>query len=224
LDLLNELRQALQEAPGKAAGLVISGSPGMFTGGLDLTELVGLDDAGMLRFVGAFFEVLEALGRLPIPVAAAVTGHGPAAGTVLSLLCDRRIMARGRFLFGFSEAQIGIVMPQAILSVMELRLGWHRAVDLVVTGRLVGPEEALELALVDELAEPGEVVPRALTWVEGLLALPREPMLEARRRARQPLLEAMTPHLGEGPEGFLRWLHHPEAKAALKAALARLKA
>ncbi len=224
LAFLEKIAEALETAPGEgAAGLILSGSPGLFTGGLDLVELASLDDAGMVRFVRTFFRVLEAAARVPVPLAAAITGHGPAGGTVISLYCDRRIMARGPFLMGFSEAQIGIVMPRSILSAMELRLGWRVAADLAVTGRLFDPEEALALGVVDELVQPEEVVPAALTWLEGLLALPREPMLETRRRARQPLVEALSSHLGGAAEAFLHWWRHPQARAALEAALARLK-
>lgn len=224
LALLEEIAEAVEKAPGEGvAGLILSGSPGLFTGGLDLVELAGLNDAGMQRFVRTFFRVLEAVVRIPIPLAAAITGHGPAGGTVISLYCDRRIMARGEYRLGFSEAQIGIVMPRSILSAMELRLGWRVAADLAVTGRLFDSEEALALGVVDELVEATEVVPAALAWVQGVLALPREPTLETRRRARQPLLEALSSHLGGATESFLHWWRHPQARAALEAALARLK-
>jgi len=221
---LEEIAEALENAPREgAAGVLLSGAPGLFTGGLDLVELAGLDDAGMVRFVRTFFRVLEAAVRIPVPLVAAITGHGPAGGTVISLYCDRRIMARGAFSMGFSEAQIGIVMPRSILSAMELRLGWRTAADLAVTGRLFGPEEALALGVVDELVEPGEVVPRAVAWLQDVLALPREPMLETRRRARQPLVDALGSHLGGAAESFLHWWRHPQARAALEAALARIK-
>jgi len=224
LALLGEIAESLERAPGEGAdAVVLSGSPGLFTGGLDLVELAGLDDEGMVRFVRTFFRVLEAAARIPVPLVAAITGHGPAGGTVISLYCDRRIAAQGPFSLGFSEAQIGIVMPRSILSAMELRLGWRVAADLAVSGRLFDPEEALRLGVVDELVEPDGVVPAALSWLEGLLALPREPMLETRRRARQPLVEALSSHLGGAPEAFLHWWRHPQARAALEAALARIK-
>jgi len=224
LAFLEEIAEGLESAPGQGAGgLVLSGAPGLFTGGLDLLELASLDDAGMMRFVRTFFHVLEVVVRLPLPLAAAMTGHAPAGGTVLSLYCDRRIMCRGEYILGFSEAQVGMTMPRSILSAMELRLGWRTAADLAVTGRLFGPDEALELGVVDELAEADEVVPRAIAWVQGVLALPREPMLETRRRAREPLIAALSSNLGGAAESFLHWWRHPQARAALEAAVARLK-
>ena len=224
LAFLEEIAAALEAAPQDgAAGVLLSGAPGLFSGGLDLVELAALDDPGMVRFVQTFFRVLETLARSPIPIAVGLTGHAPAGGTVLALYCDRRIMARGEYLLGFSEAKIGIVMPRAILSVMELRLGWRNAADLALTGRLFGPEEALALGVVDELVATNDVVSAALKWLESVLALPREPMLETRRRARQPLVQAFASNAGGAAESFLHWWRHPQARAALEAALARLK-
>ncbi len=221
--LLRALDGALREAEaGGAAGVVLSGRPGLFTGGLDLPFLIGLSREEILEPFTAFFELLATAARLEIPLAAAITGHSPAGGAVIAQFCDLRVMAWGEFLIGFSEAQIGVVMPRSLVQVIALRLGWATMADLVVSGRLVGPEEALELGIVDGLAEPEQVVETAVARLGKLLSVPREAMLETRRRVRRPLVEAMATGIEEDTASFVDWWFHPETQAALKAAVARL--
>ncbi len=221
--LLTALEAALREAEaGGAAGVVLSGKPGLFTGGLDLPFLLGLSREEILEPFEAFFRLLSTAAGLGIPLAAAVTGHSPAGGAVIAQFCDHRVMARGQYVIGFSEAQIGVVMPRCLVRVLTLRLGWPAMADLVTSGRLVGPEEALSLGIVDELADPGKVVAAAVGRLEKLLSVPREPLLETRLRVREPLVEAMSFGIEEDTAAFVDWWFHPGTQAALTAAVARL--
>jgi enoyl-CoA hydratase len=72
--------------------------------------------------------------------------------------------------------------------------GLGRALDLILTGRLIGAEEALEMGLVTELVRDGQHVTRALEIADGLARFPQETMLADRRAA----LEALGLPLGEG--------------------------
>ncbi|HWT15898.1 MAG TPA: enoyl-CoA hydratase/isomerase family protein, partial [Patescibacteria group bacterium] len=93
--LVAQLRPALADAAGQGfRAVVLSGQPKMFSGGLDVVELLQLDRAGMIAFWNDFFGLMAALARSPIPTVAAITGHSPAGGAVLSIFCDYRVMAR----------------------------------------------------------------------------------------------------------------------------------
>ena len=95
-ELLAALRDALEAAPAAGArALVVSGRPGMFSAGLDVPCLLGLDRAGIEGLMANLFAALRALAFSPVPSVAAVTGHSPAGGAVLALMCDRRVMAAG---------------------------------------------------------------------------------------------------------------------------------
>jgi len=222
-ELIETLIGAIEAAPaGGAAAIVLSGRPGMFTGGLDLPLLVTLDDAGMERAVRLFLEALRTLARCPVPIAAAITGHSPAGGAVFSQHCDWRVMARGEFMIGFSEAQLGIAMPKMIQDVLALRVGWNRATELCLTGRLIGPEEALAAGLVDELAGPDETVARAVAWLERLIRLPRRPSAVTRGHARQAMIAAIEASFERDVEEFLESWNLPETRRAVEAMVARL--
>lgn len=188
-ELLSALRQAVEQAPHEGArALILSGTTGVFSAGLDIPLLLGLDHAGIAVLWRELYATMKSLASSPIPIAAAITGHAPAGGTVLTLFCDRRIAARGDFKFGLTEVQVGIPLPPVILGALRRQVGARQAERLAVGGLIVSPEEALSTGLVDELAAPDQVLEYALAWNQSLLALPGEAMLATRRRARADLV------------------------------------
>jgi enoyl-CoA hydratase/carnithine racemase len=93
-ELISALKKAIQAAPGSGArALTLSGSPGRFSGGLDVPLLLGLDRPAMASLWREFYALLGAIAGSPIPIVAALTGHAPAGGTVLAIFCDWRVMA-----------------------------------------------------------------------------------------------------------------------------------
>jgi len=223
-ELLGALVAALDAAPRNGArGLVLSGSEKVFSGGLDVPFLMGQDRDGLAACWGLFFEAARALARSPVPVAAAIAGHNPAGGCVLALCCDHRVMARGAFRIGLNETQVGLVVPDAIQYLLRRTVGAHRAERLVVPGLMVESEQALQLGLVDELADPDQVLAEALRWLGSLLALPSGPMLATRQIARADLVQALD---GFGPaemESFLAGWYSADSQAALRELMTRLK-
>ncbi len=188
-ELVSALADAVTGAPGAGAeALVVSGAPGMFSAGLDVPYLLSLDRPGIEQAWRGFYRLLAALAASELPVAAAITGHSPAGGAVISLFCDRRVMADGPFAIGLNEVQVGIPLPRTLLLAFARVLGnRHVAEGLAVEGAMLSPAEALRVGLVHELAPPGEVVPRAVDWCSRLLALPRQAMLRTRAVGRRDL-------------------------------------
>jgi enoyl-CoA hydratase/carnithine racemase len=222
--LIAALRAALGAAisEGREA-IVLSGAPKLFSAGLDVPALLKLDRAAMGDLWEDFFGLLRDLAACPVPIAAALTGHSPAGGTVLAVFADHRVQAEGPFQMGLNEVQVGLIVPPALLRGLTYLVGERQAARLAVGGLLIGPEEALRVGLVDELAPVDEVVPRALAWARDLLTRPRAAMLATRALARKPLSDAF---LGFGPDDVARitdlWFS-PETQAAMAALVARLK-
>lgn len=221
--LLAALRRAVEAAPGEgASALLLSGAPGMFSAGLDVPELLTLDRERFAAFWRDFYGACTALARSPIPVAAAVTGHSPAGGAVLALMCDWRVMAHGPFKIGLNEVQVGLTVPDCIQAALRRLLGSHRAERLLVAGAMLDAEQARAIGFVDELADVDHVVTHALAWLRELLALPRKAMLETRAKARADLAAMFDP-AALRVEEFLEVWFAPEAQAVLHALVARLK-
>jgi enoyl-CoA hydratase/carnithine racemase len=222
-ELLAELIRRIEAAPGEGAqALVISGSPGMFTGGLDVPELLGLGREEVRAFWGRFYATLRAIAACELPVAAAITGHSPAAGAVLAVFCDYRVMAEGAFKIGMNEVQVGLVPPLPLQYAMKRLTGPRVGDALLVAGALVSPGEALRVGLVDEVVPVDRVVPAAVAWGERLASLPRDAMRETRRIARADLV-AQFDALDDAAldDATARWFSD-ETQQTLRALVARL--
>jgi enoyl-CoA hydratase/carnithine racemase len=221
--LMNELTERVARAPSEGAdALVISGAPGLFTGGLDVPEMLRLDRAAIRSFWETFHGLLRTVAASEVPVAAALTGHSPAAGAVLAAFCDCRVIADGPFKVGMNEVQVGLVVPPLIQYAMKRLTGPRTGDALLVAGAMMSPAEALRVGFVDAVVPPAEVVPHAIGWAERLVALPRGAMRETRRIARADLVEQFD---AVGPErhdeATERWFS-PETQAVMHGLVERL--
>ncbi len=222
--LCKALTSAIAEAVANGAqGIVLAGGPKVFSAGLDVPFLLSLgdDQDALLSAWNDFFGAARALANCPVPVAAALAGHSPAGGCVLALCCDYRVMADGPYRIGLNETQVGLVAPEGIQSLLARVVGPHRAERLLVSGALVEASEALAIGLVDELTGIDEVATRARFWLDGLLQLPRGPVLETRRIARRDVVAALQPEL-INLSGFVAAWMEPDTQAGLRAMLARI--
>jgi 3,2-trans-enoyl-CoA isomerase len=222
-ELISALRKAIENAPSEGSrALILSGSTGRFSGGLDVPVLLRLDRSAMAHFWRDFYSLLGVIAGSSIPIAAAMTGHAPAGGTVLALFCDWRILADGDYRIGLNEVPVGLVLPPVILAGVRRLVGPRTAERLAVTGELVLPQEAVRVGLVDELAPSKMVVDRAREWCERVLALPREAMDITRRDARADLRAIFEKDL----EPELQWVTDrwwsPSTQATLRALAERL--
>ena len=223
--LVKELRAAIQGAPATGTkAIVLSGSPGMYSGGLDVPELLTYDRATMAQFWQDFFELLRGIALSPIPVAAAITGHSPAGGAVLAIFCDTRIAAQGKFKIGLNEVQVGLPVPRVILAALTRLVGPRHAERLAVRGLLVSPDDALAAGFVDQLAAPEEVVPAALAWCQEVIRLPPSAMSITRRALRADF-KALFDELSEGTREEMTavWFSE-EPQRVLHALVAQLNA
>lgn len=223
-DLVATLRHAIAQAPADGtAALVLSGSPGLFSAGLDIPALLRLDRDAMRAFWNDFFGVCAVLARSPIPIAAAVTGHSPAGGAVLALFCDYRVMARGEYKIGLNEVQVGLTVPDCIQAALRRLVGPCRAERLLVAGAMLDAEDAHAAGMVDELTDVDHVITRTLAWLEPLLQLPRQAMLATRALARAELARLFDDPASLPVEAFLDGWFAPEAQATLHALVDRLR-
>ncbi len=221
--LVAELTKQITAAPAAGAdAIVISGAPGLFTGGLDVPELLTLTRDEMRAFFLSFYTLLREVAASEVPVAAALTGHSPAAGAVLAVFCDHRVMAAGRYKIGMNEVQVGLAVPPMLQYAMKRLVGPRQGDALLIAGALVTPEEALRIGLVDAVVPVEEVVPSAIKWAEGLIALPRAAMRDTRRTARADLV-AQFRDVSEAShdEAAARWFGE-ETRATMRAIVERI--
>jgi enoyl-CoA hydratase/carnithine racemase len=222
--LLSAIRDGVRRAASEGCrAIILSGREGMFTAGLDIPVLLSLNENDMREAARIFFETLETVAASPIPVVAAITGHSPAGGAVLSIFCDWRVMADGEFMYGFNEVAVGITMPSIVHAAITRAAGPRRAELMCVTGRMVGPREAMALGLIDWVAQPDEVVSTAKGFCEELLALPRRAMEQSRTLVRGELVEIVQKNRQRDSEFFFAEWMLPETQDPLREVVARLK-
>jgi len=186
-EMMDELHAAVAEAGAdpEVRGLVLaSDNPRFFSAGFDAREVFGYDRAQLGGFFRRFTEVYEALRALPKPAVAALTGHTFAGGAILALACDIRVMARGEFGFALNEINLGLLLTPEIGRMLMEAAGAGRAREMLLTGEPVNPERAYAIGLVNELAEPGEVVARALARARQLAAKPPQTFAAMKRQVR----------------------------------------
>jgi len=222
--LCNATREALESAIHHGAhGIVLSGGPKVFSAGLDVPYLLSLGEQRdhLLLAWQSFFGLARALASSPVPVVAAIAGHAPAGGCVLTLCCDYRVMAAGNYRIGLNETQVGLVAPEGIQRLMRRVIGHYRAERLLIAGEMVDADTALRIGLVDELVEIDAVSERARAWLAQLLTLPRSAMLQTRLLARADLVEALRPEHIELDRFVDAW-YSPDTQGALRALVAKL--
>lgn len=175
-----------------ARAVVLTGRPGMFSGGLDVPALLPETEGGIRAFWERFFAVNRALAECPVPVIAAISGHAPAGGAILALHCDFRVAAAGRFRMGLNEVHVGLPVPPTILAVLTAVVGVRAARWLAVRGDLVPMEQAAALGLVDRLVPAEELATAADALARELAALPPIAMNTTRRTSKAAVLQALA--------------------------------
>ncbi|MBW3566967.1 MAG: enoyl-CoA hydratase/isomerase family protein [Proteobacteria bacterium] len=189
-DFVQALLTEITQAPAQGArAIVLSGQPGMFSAGLDVPALLGLDKPAMQEFWKHFFGLAGAIACSPVPVAAAITGHSPAGGAVLAMFCDYRVMAEGDFRIGLNEVQVGLALPPVIHAALVRQVGVREAERLAVPGLLIDPNEARRIGFIDAVTPADAVVANAHAWCQQLLAMPPNAMQQTRDLARADIVD-----------------------------------
>ena len=139
------------------------------------------------------------------PTIAAIGGWCLAGGLELALWCDLRIAAQGARL-GFTERRFGVPLIDGGTQRLPRIVGLGRALDLILTGRIVAADEALAMGLLTQVVEGHGHLDRALEIADALAAFPQETMLRDRRAAIEgsgmTLVEGMLLEAESGPPTF----------------------
>jgi enoyl-CoA hydratase len=181
----------------------------VLTGAGDISFCSGADLKALDTYAGRLSLPDGPMGftrRTPTkPTIAAIGGWCLAGGLELALWCDLRVAAEGSTL-GFPERRWGVPLIDGGTQRLPRIVGLGRALDLILSGRLVGTEEALAMGLLTEVVPAGAHLARALEMAEGLAAFPQETMLADRRAALEgfglPLADGLALEAQAGPAIF----------------------
>ncbi len=155
---------ASMEAPSRPQALVITGQEQYWSTGLDLDKMTAMSPEHQSAFMEDFDYLLGRLLTAPFVTVAALNGHTFAAGALLALACDFRIMRIDRGYFCLPSVDIGIPFSRGMTALITAKLPQPTASDLVISCRRIAAPEALELGAINR-AEKRDDVLRVATEV-----------------------------------------------------------
>jgi 2-(1,2-epoxy-1,2-dihydrophenyl)acetyl-CoA isomerase len=200
LDRSNALRDAAREAaqlPAVGCLLLRADGPRFCVGG-DLRAFLAAPMGARLNEAVAIplHEAIDALAALPAPVVAAVQGAVGGGGVGLVLAADIVIAARSaRFVSGYTAS--GLSPDCGVSWELPRRLGTARAMDLILTNRPVGAEEAASLGIVSRVVDDAQLGAETRALARRLADGPRQALAEAKRLVRLAADRPKAAHLDD---------------------------
>jgi len=178
-DALLEAFEAF-EADDGASVAVLTGAGGTFCAGADLQAIAGgTGNRVAVDGAGPMGPTRLALSK---PVIAAVEGYAVAGGLELAAWCDLRVAAADAT-FGVFCRRFGVPLVDGGTVRLPRLVGEGRALDLILTGRAVGAEEALAMGLANRVVPTGTALEAATAWAAEIAALPQVCLRNDRRSA-----------------------------------------
>jgi enoyl-CoA hydratase len=156
MKMVNELVAALDEfeKDESVRCVVLSGSERAFSAGADIKEMADMT-AVQMAMTGHFFPLWDKVGRYPKPIVAAISGFVLGGGLELAMGCDVLVASETTQL-GQPEIDIGVIPGGSGTQRLTRAVGKYKAMEMILTGKRIGAEEAKTLGLVSRVV-PKEV-------------------------------------------------------------------
>jgi len=167
--VLDDLEGAVEEfAAGSGRGLVLTGRGKSFVAGADIAFMSTMTTAEAIAFADQGQRILNLLGSIDKPVAAAVNGYALGGGCEIAMACDL-IYASSRATIGQPEVKLGIIPGFGGTQRLARLVGLAKAKELVFTGDTLDAEEALRIGLVGKVLDPDELLPETRAAMRRIL-------------------------------------------------------
>lgn len=166
-----ELFQAFSEAGQMddiTVVIITSAQEKAFIAGADIKEMMAMDPDELEAFAKLLQDANNLLSGMKKVVIAAINGHALGGGCELVMACDYRFMAAGKNLIGLPEVTLGIIPGAGGTQRLPRLIGIARALDMMLTGKVIGPEEALSIGLVNRVIEPENFMDEVMAFANKL--------------------------------------------------------
>ncbi|UVM12918.1 crotonase/enoyl-CoA hydratase family protein [Pseudomonas protegens] len=189
-DVIAAFNAALDQATADRAVVIITGQPGILSGGYDLKVMTaGPKEAVALVTLGS--TLARRLLSHPYPVIVACPGHAVAKGAFLLLSADYRIGVEGPFSIGLNEVQIGMTMHHAGIELARDRLRRSALHRSVINGEMFDPQSAVDAGFLDKVVAPDELQGAALAAARQLKKINMVAHKNTKLKVRKALLDAL---------------------------------
>lgn len=189
-DVIAAFNAALDQATTDRAIVIITGQPGILSGGYDLKVMTSGPQAAV-ALVTSGSTLARRLLAHPFPIIVACSGHAVAKGAFLLLCADYRIGVQGAFNIGLNEVQIGMTMHQAGIELARDRLRRSAFQRAVINAEMFDPESAVSAGFLDRVVAIGELLPAALATAEQLKKIDMRAHAQTKLKVRAELLIAL---------------------------------
>jgi enoyl-CoA hydratase/carnithine racemase len=168
---IRELGEAVEAAEATDEAKVVllrSASEKFFSAGADIKAFHENSVEANMEVVRASHRVLASIARIPKIFIAEINAHALGGGLEIALACDLRFGADGDYRLGTPEVTLGVLPGNGGTQRLPRLISPSRALDLMITGRTVTPQEGYELGILDRLFPAEELHEQTLAYAQGL--------------------------------------------------------
>lgn len=189
-EVIQAMNAALDRAEQDKAVVVLSGKPGILSGGYDLKVMTSSADAAK-ALVAAGSTLARRMLAHPYPVVVACSGHAIAKGAFLLLSADYRIGVEGPFKIGLNEVAIGMTMHHVGIELARARLTPAVFNRSVINAELFDPIDAVSAGFLDKVVPADQFEQEVAAVASGLTKLNMTAHRNTKRKSRKALLELL---------------------------------
>lgn len=200
--LITEFHAALDAAEAAKAIVIITGQPGILSGGYDLKTMQS-SPADAIALVTEGSKLTRRMIAFPTPIITACSGHAVAKGAFLLLCSDYRIGVEGPFKLGLNEVAIGITMHYAGLAMAEHGLNSGYFNRAVLCAEMFDPATAVQAGYLDKVVAPEKLMDEALGLAQMLKGLNMKAHHGTKLKAREAFIQAMDKAIEVDAQGSL---------------------
>jgi Delta3-Delta2-enoyl-CoA isomerase len=208
---LSAQMRALRDDPAVTA-VILTGRGKFFSFGLDVPELFDRSPEQFADFLGDFCRLYLDLFTFPKPLVASINGHAVAGGCILALACDYRIMLAEGPKIALNESTLGASLFAGTVEMLKYAVGNRNAQEILLTGNMYTPSQALAMGLVDQLVDPDRLLPAAAQKAKEFSANYGPNFESLKHLLRQPTADSIDRREPASIQEFVRIWYLPETR------------
>ncbi len=189
-DVIAGFNQALDRAEQDKAIVIMTGQPGILSGGYDLKVMTASPESALSLVTQGSLLSRRMLSH-PYPIIVACSGHAVANGAFLLLSADYRIGVEGNFTIGLNEVKIGLTMHWVGIETARDRLSKAVFQRSVLNAEMFNPQSAMDAGFLDQVVAPEELMNAARAMAQQLKKINLKAHARTKLKVRKALLEAL---------------------------------
>ena len=195
-EFVKEMHAALDRVEAESegpSGLVIVGRGKYFSTGLDVDIVMKLQGDEQIQFGLAINSLIRRILLSPVPTVAALNGHAFAAGAVIALACDYRVMREDRGWICFSEVDVGVPIGEPMMKLVRAKLTPTTAREAILVGKRFDASEAIASGFADDKAPEQDLLSTAIKLASSIAGKERRIFKNLKKTLWSDVAAALEP-------------------------------